>query len=81
VSLPNQLRDKRSHGVADRHEAGNAEDVGECGDIIGTILEQHARWGDALPVASLVEDNHSAELAHRIQCRIPRHQSGASQRV
>jgi hypothetical protein len=81
VPLPHQLRDQRTHRVADWDERGDAQSVGHGDDVVRAVFEQKARRGDSLPVAALVEHDDPAELSHLVKRRIPRHQSRAGHRV
>jgi hypothetical protein len=79
VSAPNQLGDGRTHRITNRNKRLYAQRVGERCDVIGAVLEQKPRRGNALTVPALIEYHHPSKPAHHLQGGMPHHQPGAGQ--
>jgi hypothetical protein len=81
VAPPHQLRDHRTHRIADRNETVDVELIRQRDNVVGALFEQEPWRRDAGPVPALVEHHHAPELAQRFQRGIPGEQAGAPQGV
>ena len=82
VPLPDELRDRSTHRVADRDEAAHAELVGEGDDVVGAVLEtEHPARANAAAVAPVVESEHPVVRCEGTVRRVPVEVRGRAETV
>src|SRR2546423_3205074 len=79
--MPQQLGDRAAHRVADGGQLRDVQDVGQRGDVVGTISEPEMACADAVPVAAMVNGDHAVPRRQRLEAPQPVETAGRRQAV